>query len=128
MSSGADAYRMYVFFNRESKTMMINETMGQALESIKDIESWYTARQLNVPDNELGNRLIVLFYKTRNLQTRALIMEFMAQAGIVWSRKLRTMDSRPIASSPTRLASMQDYLGVLAANDSRPADYFVDSA
>jgi hypothetical protein len=41
----------------------------------------------------------------------------MTQAGVVWLRKLLTKDTADIASSESDLASMQDYLGLLAAND-----------
>jgi hypothetical protein len=41
----------------------------------------------------------------------------MSQAGVVWLRKLLTRDTGSISCSPTRFASMNDYLGILAAND-----------
>ena len=97
--------------------MIINQEMSQALYTIKQIESAYTSQQLTGSTNQLGNRLIVLYYKTANLTTRQLVTEFMTQAGVVWLRKLLTGDIRPIASSGGHFASMSDYLGLLAAND-----------
>ena len=97
--------------------MILNEAMVNALHSIRSIESHYTARQLNVTANKLGNRLIVLYYKTGRLETRELITQFMHQAGPVWLRKLLTRDLSEIASSEKRFASLDDYLGLLAAND-----------
>ncbi len=101
--------------------MIINEEMSQALYSIKQIESSYTSKQLNGSSNEVGNRLIVLYYKTRSIATRELVTEFMTQAGIVWLRKLLTGDIRPIASSRNNFASLDDYLGLLTANDCESA-------
>ena len=98
--------------------MILNEAMVAALHGIKRIESTNNGKQLNVPANELGNRLIKLYYHTQFLETRELITEFMTQAGVVWLRKLLTKDVRPIASSETHFASMEDYLSLLAANDS----------
>ena len=98
--------------------MILNEAMLDALHGIKRIESTNNSKQLDVPTNELGNRLIKLYYHTQTLKTRELITEFMAQAGAVWLRKLLTKDVGPIASSSTRFASMDDYLSLLAANDS----------
>jgi len=108
--------------------MILNEAMVDALHSIRRIESPYTGKQLNVPANELGNRLIVLYYKTRKLETRELITEFMTEAGVVWLRKLITRDLGSIASSQSRFASLDDYLGLLAANDDASEAYFQSRA
>lgn len=104
--------------------MILNEAMVDALHAIRRIESVYTGRQLNVPANELGNRLIVLYYKTQRLETRELITEFMTQAGVVWLRKLVACDIGPIASSESQFASMNDYLDLLASNDDASESYF----
>jgi len=106
--------------------MILNEEMVDALHSIRRIESSYTGKQLNVPANQLGNRLIVLYYKTNKLSTRKLITKFMTHAGIVWLRKLITRDTCEIASSATPFASMNDYLGILAANDDAQDKYLVN--
>lgn len=97
--------------------MILNEAMVDALHSIRCIESTNNGKRLNVPANELGNRLIKLYYHTQIFETRELITEFMTQAGVVWLRKLLTKDVGPIASSSTRFASLDDYLSLLAAND-----------
>jgi hypothetical protein len=108
--------------------MILNQTMVDSLHAIRCLESAGTGKQLNVPANELGNRLIVLYYNTDRLPTRELITAFMRQAGVVWLRKLITRDVRPIASSQARFASMDDYLGLLAANDDSLDAYFADKA
>jgi len=108
--------------------MILNEAMVDSLHAIRCIESSYTCKQLNVPANELGNRLIVLYYKTHRLDTRKLITKFMTQAGVVWLRKLLMRDLGEIASSHTRFASMTDYLGLLAANDDSLDEYFQHKA
>lgn len=113
--------------NVGDKAVILNETMVDALHSIREIESSRTGKQLNVPANELGNRLIVLYYKTRRLATRELITLFMTQAGVVWLRKLLTRDISPIASSPARFACLNDYLGLLAANDDAPDACFANA-
>jgi hypothetical protein len=112
-------------FTAEGKTMILNQVMAGGLHAIKSKLSAGTAEQLNVPANELGNRLIVLYYKTHCLATRKLITEFMSQAGVVWLRKLLTRDTGPISSSQTRFACMSDYLGMLAANDDAIEDFEV---
>lgn len=108
--------------------MIINEQMSLVLDQIKENESAYTSKQLCGSSNQLGNRLIVLYYKTNKVNTRELITEFMTQAGIVWLRKLLTKDTRPIASSSSPFASMSDYLGLLAANDNDMAPVLGDTA
>ncbi len=108
--------------------MILNEAMVDALHAIRRIESSYTSKQLDVPANELGNRLIVLYYKTHRLATRELITTFMTLAGVVWLRKLLTRDIAPVASSVSHFASMTDYLGLLAANDDASDAYFLNKA
>ena len=97
--------------------MILNQTMMDNLKSIRCLEGARIGKQQNVSANELGYRLIVLYYNTDGLQTKDLITEFMTQAGVVWLRKLLTRDIRTIASSEEAFASMNDYLGLLAAND-----------
>jgi len=41
----------------------------------------------------------------------------MDEAGVVWMRKLITRDNRPIASTATQFASLNNYIELLAAND-----------
>lgn len=97
--------------------MIVNDAMVDALDTIRRNESDPVTLNLNISDNVLGNRLIKLYYQTSNINSRELITEFMTQAGVVWLRKLLTKDTADIASSESDLASMQDYLGLLAAND-----------
>ena len=103
--------------------MVLNQKMTEVVCSIQGIESAHTGKQLNVSANQLGNRLIVLYYKTRNITTRELITQFMAEAGAVWERKLIAGDIGPIASSQESFASLTDYLDLLAANDAAQALY-----
>jgi len=97
--------------------MNLNETMVDALRTIRRIEGKKVSRVLNVPAKELGNRLIELYYQSSNLNTRELITGFMTQAGHVWLRKLLTKDIGPVESSSTYFASIDDYIDLLAAND-----------
>jgi len=87
------------------------------LHAIRRIESKKVSKSLDLPANDLGNRLIEIYYQSSNLNTRELITSFMSQAGDVWLRKLLTKDTSKIESSPTRFASMGDYMNLLAAND-----------
>jgi len=96
--------------------MILSKSMVDTLDAIRRIESENNGKRLDVPTNELGNRLIKLYYHTAFPETRELITEFMTQAGVVWLRKLLTKDVSPIASSESRFASMSDYLSLLAAN------------
>lgn len=91
--------------------------MINAVRAIQRIEGGANAKRLNVPANELGNRLIELYYNSSVLETRELITEFMTEAGVVWLRKLLTRDVSAVASSSSRFASMDDYLSLLSAND-----------
>jgi len=91
--------------------------MLATLQEIRRIESKNNGERLNVPANELGNRLIKLYYHTGFSETRELITEFMTEAGVVWLRKLLTKDVGPIASSDSQFASMSDYLSLLTANE-----------
>jgi len=97
--------------------MILNEIMINSLHAIRRIESKKVSKSLDLPANDLGNRLIEIYYQSSNLNTRELITSFMSQAGDVWLRKLLTKDTSKIESSPTRFASMGDYMNLLAAND-----------
>jgi hypothetical protein len=97
--------------------MIVNDAMVDALDAICRNESGQEFCDLDVSNNELGNRLIYLYYQTASISSRELITEFMSQAGVVWLRKLLTKDTAPIASSRSEFASMSDYLDLLIAND-----------
>ena len=97
--------------------MILSEPMVDTLHAIRGIETNKISRILNVPAAELGNCLIKLYYESKNLQTRELIVEFMQEAGVVWQRKLFMRDTSPIASTTTQFASLNDYIDLLAAND-----------
>lgn len=97
--------------------MIVNDAMVDALEIIRRNEGEQLSSHLRISGNGLGNRLIEIYYQTSNINSRELITEFMTQAGVVWLRKLLTKDTGVIASSESPLASMDDYLGLLAAND-----------
>lgn len=97
--------------------MIVNDAMVDALNTIRHNEGVSLNWSLSVPRNELGNRLIALYYQTANIHSRELITEFMTQAGVVWLRKLLTKDTGAIASSKSQFASLNDYLGLLGAND-----------
>ena len=93
--------------------------MVDNLHAIRRIESSKISKILNVPANELGNCLIDVYYASSNLETRELITGFMNEAGIVWMRKLLTRDTSQIESSKNEFASVNDYMGLIAANDEK---------
>jgi len=97
--------------------MRINTEMQTILEQLRLIEGRTIKRLMSLPANDLGNGLIDVYYKRKNLRTRELIREFLDQAGIVWLRKLLTRDTGPVVSSQGRFASLDEYLDLLAAND-----------
>lgn len=100
--------------------MIVTNAMLDALYEIRRLEHEQAGRFLNVSKNELGNRLIALYYQTQKAQTRKLVTQFMTQAGAVWLRKLLAKDLSPIVSSRYKLASMDDYLSLLVGCDSGP--------
>lgn len=101
--------------------MILNEIMVDTLHAIRRIESNKISKSLDVSANDLGNRLIEVYYLSSNLTTRELITNFMTEAGNVWLRKLLTRDTGPIESSMTHFATVDDYINLLAANDAEMA-------
>jgi len=97
--------------------MILSENMVDILHAIRNIESAKISKILDVKTSELGNCLIKVYFSTDNLETRELITEFMTEAGAVWLRKLLTRDTAPISSTMRQFASIDDYMGLLAAND-----------
>lgn len=97
--------------------MIVTKTMSGIALSIQQNEIGNKAVDFNASENMLGNQLIALYYQTSSIKTCELITEFMTEAGVVWLRKLLTKDTSPIASSKSEFASLDDYLGLLAAND-----------
>jgi len=97
--------------------MILSESMVDNLHTIRRIESSKISKILDVSSNELGNCLIDVYYGTNNLETRELITDFMNQAGVDWLRKLLTRDTSPVEHSKRSFASMNDYMGMLSAND-----------
>lgn len=98
--------------------MIVSDAMIDVLSVIRRKECAQVYAGLSRSNPNLGNRLIKLFYQTSNVHTRELITEFMTLAGAVWLRKLLTRDTDDIASTQSRLASLDDYLGLLVVNDS----------
>ncbi len=97
--------------------MSINAQLLNTLDAIKEIESPRNRKLIDVAFDQVGGKLIELYYVTGNLRTRELIWSFMQDAGEVWLQKLVTRDALPCAISRIQLASMDDYLGLLASND-----------
>lgn len=98
--------------------MNINHTMSDLLNEIKTIEPRRKVRRLNVPVDEIGNQLIDYYYQTPSLETRALIRDFMEQAGFHWLKKLITRDTGSVDQF-IGLTSLEDYTALAVANDPR---------
>lgn len=96
--------------------MHLSSSMSTLLKEIHMLESDTVPHLLDVPLLKLGNSLIRLYYHTNNKVTRQRIADFLGKAGPVWTRKLLMADVKPIASTPTRFASLNDYVTLLAAN------------
>ena len=92
--------------------------MAETLQTIRHSENTDVSKSLDVPANELGNQLIELYYSSASLRTRQLITLFMTEAGAVWLRKLLMRDTGPIESSVAPFATLNDYINLVAANDS----------
>ncbi|MBT8114458.1 MAG: hypothetical protein KJP04_03715 [Arenicella sp.] len=94
--------------------MKLTQKMLQTLNEIRNIEPLERVDELDVPDTELGNKLIELYYHSDNSRTQKLITVFMKSAGIIWLRKLVTRDTTPTAAPDGTFASLTDYIGMLA--------------
>lgn len=79
--------------------MKLTQKMLQTLREIRNIEPLERVKELDVSDNELGNKLIELYYHSDNSRTHELITVFMKSAGIIWLRKLVTHDTTPGGST-----------------------------
>ena len=106
--------------------MVVNAKMQKILDELSLIERNEMTRCMNLAANDLGNELITLYYSDTSSRVKVLIKEFLTLAGVVWLRKLLTKDTSPVLSSRGVLAGLDDYLGLLAANDE--AQYFADTA
>ena len=102
--------------------MNLNAAMNELLQEIRRIEPEKNIELLDVSDGQLGNRLIELYARTRNLRTRELITQFMQHAGAIWLHKLFTRDSSPVQTPTGVLASIEDYVRLIAANDDEDLD------
>lgn len=101
----------------EATVMKVNNEMRDIFLKIKQSEHFKIKNQLllsnNASDNnDLGNVLISYYHQTNSTQLQDLITQFMAHAGVVWTRKLLLNDTGKIASSDSKLASMSDYLSL----------------
>lgn len=99
--------------------MKLSPIMVDTLHQICEIEPAKKTRRLNVPVTDLGVRMIQLYYDTRNVLTRELIMSFMQHAGFHWVRKLVTRDTSPMLH--VVMASIDDYVNIMPANE--PGDF-----
>ncbi len=97
--------------------MRISIEMQSILDQLVVKQGVTVSRLVDLPSNELGNELIKVYYRTDDLTTRELIRTFLDKAGVVWLRKLLTRDTKPVASSKKRFASLNEYLGLLANVD-----------
>lgn len=99
--------------------MIITADMSEILDQVIDSEGRRARKVIKDDDVQVGGKLIKLYYRTSKLATRELIVEFMSLAGNVWLRKLYRRDPRPIASTKTKFASLEDYLNILPANNAQ---------
>ena len=97
--------------------MNLSENMVDMLHEIRQIETVEHASIIDVPSDQLGNGLIDLYYESTNLHTRELVTALLEQAGFVWLRKLVSRDTSPVESPHGTIASLDDYMQFLAAND-----------
>lgn len=106
--------------------MVVNGKMQSVLDELSLIERDEMIRCMNLAANDLGNELIKLHHSNSSEQVKRLIKEFLTMAGVVWLRKLLTNDTTQVQSSKGVFAGLDDYLGLLAANDE--AEYFAATA
>ncbi|NND82000.1 MAG: hypothetical protein HKN50_06180 [Gammaproteobacteria bacterium] len=97
--------------------MKMTNAMMEFLSEIRSIESVERISELEIGSDELGNRLIDLYYESDNLRTRELITLLLKRAGFVWLRKLITRDTNPAAAPDGTFASLEDFISMIAAND-----------
>lgn len=98
--------------------MIINHTMLEILDEIRNIEPRRKVRRLDVSADEIGNRMIDYYYETTSLETRDLIHEFLQEAGFKWMKKLITRDTDPVDQF-VGLSTLEEYIALAAANDPR---------
>lgn len=96
--------------------MKLSENMIESLREIKQIEPSRKTNKLDVSMKKLGISLIDLYYSTKNIRTRELIMSFMNDAGYHWLRKLVTRDTSPLTTD-MNISSLEDYVHLIAANE-----------
>lgn len=92
--------------------------MVESLNEIRRIEPIERVSELDIPSGELGNKLIELYYQSENNRTHELITQFLKNAGFVWLRKLVTRDINPAVAPDGTFASLTDYLGMIALQES----------
>ena len=97
--------------------MIVNLEMQKLLDELSVLEREEMTRLFNLAANDLGNELILLYYRRTESETRALIQQFLTLAGPVWLRKLMTKDVSRVLSSHGVFASLDDYLNLLVQNN-----------
>ncbi len=97
--------------------MIVTTEMQDVLDELCIIEGSRISNFMHLPENELANKLIDVYYSQKSDRSGQLIREFMTKAGAVWLRKLLTKDTEPVVSSRGVFASLDEYVGLLTAND-----------
>jgi hypothetical protein len=96
--------------------MNINQAMISILQEISELEPMRQTRGLHAAKEDIGNKLIEIYYRTDSLRSRELIMSFMDHAGFNWVRKLITRDTDNVRNY-AGLSTLDEYARLAAVND-----------
>ena len=97
--------------------MNFTNQMMKQLDGIKTFESESNVKLIEVPEEQLGSKLIELYYRTDNLMTREIVRDLFQDLGHEWLRKLIMRDTSTNELIFKEYASTNDYLGMMGSND-----------
>ena len=97
--------------------LTLNKQANRALEKVRAAEPSYRLTKTDATNLVLAKQLLDLYHNTKLLYTQYLIEIIFKQAGKEWLNRLHAQDQISIEQSNLVLASLQDYLQILAAND-----------
>ena len=97
--------------------MNLTNQMMKQIDGIKSYESAGNVKLIEVPEEQLGSKLIELYYRTDNLMTREIVRDLFQDLGSDWLRKLIMRDTSSNGVLFKEFASTSDYLSMLGSND-----------
>ena len=110
-------YKQSLFLTNHVYSMVLTPKMQDLLLLIASHKESVKAQSLGYPKQHFTNRLFDLYQQSSDLNLRANISDFFSEAGPDWQEKLVARDHPKSSYREKALASLDDYILLLASND-----------